>query len=166
MYKINDIVKYGINGVCRITEITTRELNGKVLEYYVLKPISNKNTILFVPTGNKNLVDKMDKLLSREEVIELIDNMKHCETNWVDNDKQRAAEYSATLSEGTRKEIIEMLYTLHDKKIQLEKENKKMHQADEKIMKDAERLINDEFSIVLGVTHEDVADMIVSRINS
>ncbi len=37
MYKINDMVVYGNEGVCKITDLTKRSFANKVVEYYVLK---------------------------------------------------------------------------------------------------------------------------------
>ena len=39
MFQINDTVVYGAQGVCRIEEISKREMAGKAMEYYVLKPV-------------------------------------------------------------------------------------------------------------------------------
>lgn len=48
MYSIGEIVLYGSNGVCEITEITTKKIGKDSIEYYVLKPVcSDSSTLLF-----------------------------------------------------------------------------------------------------------------------
>ena len=37
MYSIGEVVLYGSNGVCEITEITTKKIGKDSIEYYVLK---------------------------------------------------------------------------------------------------------------------------------
>lgn len=48
MYSIGEVVLYGSNGVCEITEITTKKIGKDSIEYYVLKPVcSDSSTLLF-----------------------------------------------------------------------------------------------------------------------
>ena len=41
MYRVDDLVLYSAQGVCKITDITTKKINGEVNEYYILKPVYN-----------------------------------------------------------------------------------------------------------------------------
>ena len=56
MYSIGEVVLYGSNGVCEITEITTKKIGKDSIEYYVLKPVCSDSSTLFVPTQNEMLV--------------------------------------------------------------------------------------------------------------
>ena len=58
MYSIGEIVLYGSNGVCEITEITTKKIGKDSIEYYVLKPVCSDSSTLFVPTQNEMLVSR------------------------------------------------------------------------------------------------------------
>lgn len=64
MYSIGEIVLYGSNGVCEITEITTKKIGKDSIEYYVLKPVCSDSSTLFVPTQNEMLVSRMRVVLS------------------------------------------------------------------------------------------------------
>ena len=46
MFNINDIVTYGISGVCKIVEITEKDLTGVKKTYLVLKP-----AVLYIATN-------------------------------------------------------------------------------------------------------------------
>ena len=49
MFEVSDIVAYGVNGVCTVTEITTKRIDKVNVEYYVLSPNATKTAKVFVP---------------------------------------------------------------------------------------------------------------------
>ena len=49
MYAIGQTVLYGANGVCSISEITTRKIGKEAIEYYVLKPMGMQASTVYVP---------------------------------------------------------------------------------------------------------------------
>lgn len=59
MYSVGQTVLYGSNGICNIEEITTKEISGMSIDYYVLKPLYSQNSTLFVPVNNEKLVSKI-----------------------------------------------------------------------------------------------------------
>jgi len=70
MFKINDIVTYGTNGVCKITGTEEKDLMGTKKTYLVLKPTkTGDNSTYFVPSDNENLLGKMRKLLSEDGLV-------------------------------------------------------------------------------------------------
>ena len=72
MFSNGDAVLYGAEGVCRLEGSTQREIGGKKLEYYVLKPVYRAGSTVFVPKGNETLTAKMRRVLSPEEIHKLI----------------------------------------------------------------------------------------------
>lgn len=89
MYKVNDTVLYGNEGICQIENIIEKKLTNQSIEYYVLKPVYKDNATVYVPTQNQDLVKKMKKLLSYDEIMDLIQNMPDCPVDWIENDNQR-----------------------------------------------------------------------------
>lgn len=55
MFFKNDIIRYGAYGVCKIADIAEKNLNGVPIEYYVLKPIYNDTSTIYVPLHNHRL---------------------------------------------------------------------------------------------------------------
>ncbi len=165
MFNVNDVVKYGANGVCRIVDICTQSFGNGDTEYYILRPVRAKDSTYFVPTQSEALVSKMQNLLSAEDVYSLIDDIPCCEAEWIDNDKKRAEEYSSVIASGNRRSIIGVIRAIHSRKNLLEGMNKRLHVADDKLMRDAERIINDEFATVLGIEPCEVNTFITNRLN-
>ena len=51
----------------------------------MLKPVYKDNATVYVPTQNQDLVKKMKKLLSYDEIMDLIQNMPDCPVDWIEN---------------------------------------------------------------------------------
>ena len=69
----NDMVVYGNNGICTVEDIRIMKFGKDEAVYYVLKPKASSAATLYVPQDKESLVSKMRKLLTREE----IDNILH-----------------------------------------------------------------------------------------
>lgn len=164
MYRINDTILYGKYGVCRIDNIATENFTGKDMEYYFSKPAYSESTVIYVPRENEELVSKMRKVLSKEEIDELILKIKNTEPIWYDEEKVRKEKYNAILSEGDREKVLQLINTLYINKMERKAVGKKMYASDEKIMREAERLIHEEFAVVLNIQPDEVVDYIVKKI--
>ena len=74
-YKEGDIVVYSSEGLCEIDELTEKKFDGKVIGYYVLRSLYNKNSVTYVPMNNEKSLSKMRHILNREEIMSLIAEM-------------------------------------------------------------------------------------------
>ncbi len=165
MFQVNDTILYGVHGVCRITDITTKNLCGNTMEYYVLQQVYDMKSVLFVPTQNPALTDKMKKILSPAEIYDMIQAMPDEKTIWIPNEPQRKERYAAILKSGDRTELIRMIKTLHLHKNEQLQKGKKMHMADERFLHDAESLLHEEFAHVLKIKREQVLPFILEQVD-
>lgn len=164
MYNINDTILYGKYGVCKIENIVTENFTGKSMDYYLLKPAYSDNTVIYVPIECEKLVSKMKKVLSVEEINNLINEVKNTVPIWYDNEKVRKEKYNDIISEGDRVKILQLINTLYINKQERKSMGKKMYVSDEKIMKAAEKLIYEEFAVVLNIKPEEVVPYIIEKI--
>lgn len=160
MFKVGDIVKYGVNGICKITDITMKDFCGKETEYYVLQTMTGFASTFFVPTKNATLTSKMQHLLSREEALSVISEIPEAHLEWIENDKERSSAFSTILNSNDRRDILRLSGLLYQKKHELESRGKKLHIADERIMHEAERIIGDELSTVLNIPKSEIPTFI------
>lgn len=165
MYKVNEMVLYGNEGVCQIKDITKRSFKGKEVEYYVLKPVFVQGSTVYVPVDNPELNAKMKKILSAEEIIDLIHNMPNQQLPWIENDNLRKEKYREILKNGDRQELIQLIRTLYLHQQELKKAGKKFHATDEKILNEAEKILHHEFAYVLDIKLEEVVPFISKEIN-
>ncbi len=125
MFQTNDIVLYGVNGVCKIINITAKDLCGKKMNYYVLQEVYHTKSILFVPVDNTELTAKMKRILSSEEIKEMIRSMPDEKTFWMPNESQRKEKYAEILKSGDRSAFIRMIKTLYHHREELQQKGKK-----------------------------------------
>ena len=163
MFKINDVIAYGAEGVCKITGIETRMVSGTRIEYYVLQPLDSKRSTVYVPTGNKMLLGKMHRLLSPKEVDALIDSIPHIEPNWIQNDQERKLAYGKVLSSGDHTALIMTIKALHLQKKEREANKKHLGLSDERVLKEAEQRLCHEWQYVLGIDKETLMAYIFAR---
>lgn len=164
MYKVNDIVIYGMNGVCKIVEIEEKNLMGTQKTYLVLNPLNGDKSTYYVPVDNEALLSKMRKLLSKDEINQLIDSMPKEKILWLENERKRKECYKKIIVDGNHCELIRMIKAIYLEKKDRETKGKKLHISDEKFLKDAEKILYDEFQYVLNIPQKDVMSYIISRI--
>lgn len=164
MLQIGKTVLYGTEGVCTVAEICKMKVGGKREEYYVLKPVHRPNATVFVPANNEMLMAKVHPVLSREEIDALIDSVSGEEFLWIEDHNERKTEFQKILVGGDRRELLAMIRCLYLRRQQLYENGKRLRSNDDQILRDAEKLLNDEFSLILNIAPHEVAEYIRSRI--
>ncbi len=165
MYKVGDIVIYKSEGVCRVSDIEVKTFRDKEIEYYVLKPVYKENSEIFVPKNNIELVSKMRQVLTREEIINLIKSMPDEDDIWIENENQRKEEYKQLIASGDRTKLIRLIKTLFNHKQKQKEAGKKLHITDDRLLKDAEKVLYDEFAYVLNISQNQVVPFIVGELD-
>lgn len=164
MYHAGDTVVYGAQGVCTITSIEENDISGSSMEYYVLKPVYDANATIFVPVKNETLVGQMRQVLSAEEIYALIRSMPDEQTIWLEDEDERKKTYQEIIRRGDRKELVQLIKTLHFHQQKQQQKGKRLHQADETALKQAEQLLYHEFALVLHIKPEEVVPFIISNV--
>jgi len=166
MYGIGMYVIYRNSGVCEIKDIIKKEFRDKVMEYYVLKPVHNKNAEIMVPTHNAELVAKMRKVLNKDQIMAIIRQMPNEEMIWIANEDERKEKYKQIIAEGDRIQLVQLIKTLYLHKEKQKKSGRKLHIADEKILKEAEHMLYDEFAFVLDLSANEVVPFIMGQLKT
>ena len=155
MFQLNDVIIYGAQGVCKIIGTEEKSVSGKKRAYFVLKPVSDKGSTIFVPTDNEFVLKKMRRLLTKDEIYKLIDSMPEESALWVQNENERKELYKTILANGDHVELIQMIKAIHAHRVQREAEGKRLHMSDERFFKDAEQILYNEFQYVLNLGNKD-----------
>ena len=164
MFNVDDMVLYGNTGACRIKEKCKRQFDNKIREYYLLVPVYDDKTTIYVPTDNNVQVEKMKRVLSVEEIQELINSMQTDDELWINDEKSRQEKYKNIIKSGNRMELIKMIKALRRHQKEQQEKGKKLYIADEKIFKEAQKMLHNEFAVVLNIKPEEVIDFIVKGI--
>lgn len=150
-FNINDTVFYGAQGVCTVTNKITRDFMGEPKEYFELTPADVHNAKIFVPLDNPKLFEKMQPLLSKESCRAMLSSVPPQGSEWITEETERKKTYSSILSGTDRAALLGLVRCLeHHRKSQSSK-GKRLHLADERFLKNAERLLSEEIELVLNL---------------
>ena len=164
MFKISDYVCYGATGVCQITETKKERISGVTKEYYVLKPVFNENSAVYVPMDSPILVEKMKPVLSATEIKKLITNAKKRNDEWIVNDFQRSEQFKGILKSGDRANIIEIIRMIYRRQKELASRGKHLHVSDERTRRDAQTPICSEIAFVKGISPDEALELILANL--
>lgn len=151
MYKIGDKVMHRQEGACFIREIVDMKMNNETKKYYLLVPLLNLKTNVYVS------MDKM-KQKSIRPVIRLDEYqaaqlvMKNSPQQWDDNSKRRILSLTKIIAAFDFQEVLLTLACLRD-----QNEKKRLSSREDEILKTAQRLIFSEIAIMLNIDYSVVA---------
>ena len=165
MFCVGDVVLYTTYGICRITDQIKRFFNGTYSDYYVLVPLTEAKTQLTIPVTNPNTTERLHKLLEGDEIRDITNQIPYLEAYWIDNDNERKREFSSIIRSGNRLNTLRMIKSIRFHQLSLKDKNRKLHAADEQQMKEATKLIVDEFSYVLNIDKDFVSNRISDEMN-
>lgn len=166
MFNVNDIVFYGAQGVCRINGIIEKNLDGKKLNYYELKPVFDDCITIYAPIENENAPVKLRRVLTEDEIYRIILAMPEEDCVWIDNEYKRKERYKTIIAEGNRLEMVRLIKTLHQHQQKQNERGKKLHITDGNFLKNVERILYDEFALVLKINREQVLPLIQEQIQN
>lgn len=164
MYQPEDKVVYGIHGVCVVVGTELRTVDRKKVEYFVLEPVDQPGTRYYVPMHNPNATAKLRPLLDATSLIALLHSEEAQRDAWIQDENQRKQRYRELINGGDRAALLSMIGSLHRHKEQLAAQGRKFHLCDENFLRDAEKLLNAEFSQVLGIEPGRVGEFIIQNL--
>ncbi|MBR3076454.1 MAG: hypothetical protein IKH07_00850 [Oscillospiraceae bacterium] len=165
MYSVNEKIHYGGSGVCLIQDITTMRVGRTREKYYVLKPVYQNSSLIYVPVDNDRLTAKMRPVLSREEVDQLIADIDEIPTAWEDDPQARKASFDALLRSNQCRDLIVLIKTLNAHKELRQADGKALHVVDETFLREAKRLLYDEFAGALELQPAQIPAYIQTKQN-
>lgn len=163
MFQIGDNVMHPGVGVCCIGDIREENFSDQKQLYYVLKPLyENANSTIYVPVDSNKIV--LRKLLSEDEVKELIHAVNLDQPLWIENDNKRNEKFHTILKSLDHLKIIQLIIEIHNKQIEKKNTGKKLRMADLKAMQEAEKLIHQEFAFALKLEVDEVASYVMKEL--
>ncbi len=160
MFCVGQTVLYGSNGVCMVDDVTEKRIGKTKMQYYVLKPLCNNTSTLFVPTANQQLVSKMRRILTEDEAEAILRDLPPC-GDWNDNKQERSEQFRAIITEGSCVELIRLIRLVRTHEQEQLAGGKRLHITDERFLKEAEKMICEEFSLVLHISRDEVLERIM-----
>lgn len=164
MFKVGDIIIYGRTGVCRVEKVDL--LNNPNVDnhklYYTLQPCYAKGNTIFTPVDNTKVI--MRPILTKEEVMQIIEEIKNIDTLWINDEKKREFAYKEAVSKCDCRELIKIIKTIYTRKQARIAEGKKVTNTDERYFKVAEESLYGEFAMSLGMSKDETKDFVVTQV--
>lgn len=166
MFKVNDYIICGGNGVCEVLDIGIPSIStgDEKRQYYKLRPIYENGSTVYSPVNNDKVV--MRKIISKEEANELINSIPSIETLRFDDEKLYQGKYKEVMHKYDCKEWIKIIKTSYLRREERFAEGKKSTSTDDKYLKMAEEYLFGELAISLNINKEEVKDFIAKQIKN
>ncbi len=153
-FKPNDTVIYGGQGVCKLLEICEKDFGGEAKTYYVLRPAFSGSSVFYVPTGSEQLTSKLRLLKTADEIFSIV-NAKTL-VDWIEEDRPRQNFFKQIVDGGSTETLVSAFRLLCTKQKEYVTSGRKLRAADEKVLRDMERLLFEEFSFAFEIEKGDV----------
>lgn len=166
MYQEGTWVVYGVHGVCRVIGTEKQLVNRKRTQYLVLEPLAQSESRFYLPTENPTAMAKLQAVLSREELTALITSEEVRQDAWIQEENQRKLYYRELIGSGDRTALMKMVSTLYRYKDAQIAAGRKFHQSDDNFLRDAEKLLASEISLVMELTPEEARNYLREQLKS
>lgn len=155
MYQCGECVIYGVHGACRVVGTQKQTVNRKRVEYLVLEPVGQKESRFYLPTGNEIAMGKLRPILSCDDLQALLDSSEIRSAEWIQDENLRKQRYRELLGNVDRTELLKMVHSLYAYRESQLAAGKKFHLCDENFLRDAEKLLISEISLVFEKSQEE-----------
>ena len=165
MFKTGEYVVYGAGEICCVEEITERCFDGvNKIKYYKISPEEYRNSAYYVPVDNA--VKEIRRVLTKEEILEIIDSIPQAEAVWYSDKNERKNYFESVLRSDDFTSLVGMIKAIYEERKRRSDDGKKLIAADERAFSTAEHIIHGEFAFVLGIPEAQIGSFIRERIES
>lgn len=166
MFQTGESVVYGIHGVCRIVGTEKQIRNNEEQIFLVLEPVSQPGSRYMVPTYNPAAMAKVKKMLTREELEEMLSSAAVHRDCWIRDEAQRKQYYRELITSGERQNLMAMVCTLYHHKAEQSASGRKIHMCDDNFLRDAEKILIGEVAEVLKLDLDQAKRYICSKLET
>ena len=163
MFKKGDVVVYSASGVCEIEEISKKSFGSFSAEYYVLKPLMQKASTVFVPTANSSLTKKIHPILTQSEFEGIFASLKTRAPQRPETESERRGRFIEIIEDGDRTGLMLMVYDLNNYSHEQQESGRCLHIGDEKLLCTAENMLFEEISYVFNIPLNEADEFIKSK---
>ena len=98
---------------------------------------------------------------SADEVRAILDD-RTFSIDWIDNKNLRAERFRGIISGEDCRELVALVRLIHARAAAVTAQGKRLHISDDRILREAEKMVGDEIATSLGVTREEAISLIIS----
>ena len=159
--RVGEYVHYSIHGVCKVVGTEIRSLGREKKEYYLLSPVSDEKIQLFLPVDAEPEKVKLRNVMSADEIYSMVTGVSQV-PQWITDSKTRREVCGKTLRSGNAEELVKLVRTIHAHEVELPN-GKELPMSDMELLRNAEKLLYNEFSFVLDINKDQVLPFILGE---
>lgn len=166
MFQKDSYVVYGMNGPCRIVNITCLNVPGcdRKRKYYVLQPAGSSGSTIYSPVDNDKVAIRA--VMSKKEAQNLLDEAGTIGEIEVRSEKFREETYKDVIRSGDCRRAVALVRTLMDRRHKRIAQGRKITSVDERYLGEAMARLTSELSIALGKSREDITAALTDRLHA
>ncbi len=165
MFGINDKVMDKNGKIFSIVSIEKKDFGTGDEDYFVMEPSFrydfNPGYMAFIPVAKSELLLK--PIMTKEEALALVDLLPTLEPLPEVSPRERRVFFAKIIASGDRKEIMKVIKSLVTYREERRKTNKPFSDYDRRLLDSLKVMVDNEFSIALGVSPESVGSFIYER---
>lgn len=166
MCQIGEKVVHINGGVFIVKEEKIMNYGFGDINYLILKPYytddSNKTLVVYVPEDKKD--ELIRKIMSREEALQIIENLKKIEPIWYQDLKIRKEKFGELVKSRNINDICVVVKSLYVKQLELQENNKSLNLLDYDYLNKLKKGIEEELAISLNMSINEINDYITNMI--
>ncbi|MBQ8000931.1 MAG: CarD family transcriptional regulator [Ruminococcus sp.] len=155
-HKIGEFVVYKKHGIYEIAEIRREKICSELKTYYILKSVYDSNATVYVPTDKEDLVNQMEKVLSKKEIEDIILCSKSEPMEWIPANAERFQTQEDIIAQGNLSVILAMMRLLMNKKEEAIRTKTKVFAHDDRMLTACQKIICEAFAFSLGLDKKGV----------
>ena len=163
--KIGDHVHYGPHGVCQVCGRESKDMGGSARNYFTLRPTGKENILLYLPEDAEPEKVRLRQLMSRQEILDLIEQTRDKPADWISDSKLRKETFTKILRSGDAVGLICMLKSLYIHQEALP-QGKQLPMSDQEMQHAAQRQLYSELAYVLELEENQVLPFILDQVGS
>ncbi len=153
MYNIGDRIVHPIHGAGTIDDITSRVIDGKTIDYYILKLPTGSMTIM-VPVATSAEIGIRD-VITRELADELISLIPSLEAEDTTNWNKRYRENTARIKTGDLREVVCVIKSLSSRDMK-----SGLSTGERKMLHTARQILISELSLAKEMSFSEIEELI------
>ena len=155
MYQIGDYIVKSVNGICEVKDIIHPDFVDDTKKlYYLLQPLSDEKTLLYVPTSRND--GSMRPVITKKEAQELIQMIPVINEPWINNERDRERNYKEAIKSNNPQKLIGIIKLIYQRKKMRQEQGKKTTIIDNQYFDKAENLLYSELEIVMGKSRKEI----------
>lgn len=166
MFKTEEFVVKANSGICKIVEITELDLldDGNFIPYYVVVPMDEKSSKLFVPVNTASNV--LRYVIDETRAWEIINMVSSIPEPVFENDKVRETKYKEAIKSCEPETLVGIIKSMFSRKKARIEQGKKSFAIDDHFFKLAENCLYSELAFATGKEKSDIEKIITDIINN